>query len=145
VQPGYAAEAVPEAIRACRSLPRDAERLACYDKAIAHIEAGTTADADVSPENMFGGSPAIATPLPSQPEKAPEELKQITGKVISVSLTANGLMDLKLDNDQVWRQLEAETALSIQSGDSVTISRASFGTFRLTDKRGRSARFKRVR
>ena len=145
VQAGYAAEAVPEAIRACRSLPRDAERLACYDKAIAHIEAGTPADAAVTPENMFGGSPAIAPPPAAKPEKAPEELKQITGKVVSVSLTANGLMELELDNDQVWRQLDAETKLTVETGDSVTISRASLGTFRLIDKRGRSARFKRVR
>ena len=144
-QAGHAAEALPEAIRACKTLPRDAERLAYYGKAIAHIEAGTAADAAVSPENMFGGSPAIAPPAPPKAEKEREELKQITAKVVSVSLTANGLMDLALDNDQVWRQLDDETRLTIENGDSVTISRASLGTFRLTDKRGRSARFKRVR
>ena len=62
-----------------------------------------------------------------------------------MSRTVNGLIELRLDNEQVWRQTDADTTLTIETGDSVTISRASLGTFRLTDKRGRSSRFKRVR
>ena len=33
----------------------------------------------------------------------------------------------------------------IEPRDQVTVERASFGTFRLTDKRGHSARFKRLK
>ena len=40
VQGSHAAETLPEPIRACQSLRRDTERLACYDKAVAHIESG---------------------------------------------------------------------------------------------------------
>ena len=145
MQGSHAADALPQAIRACKSLLRDAERLACYDKAVAHVESGAATDASLSPENMFGGSPAIASLPDPQNQTEREELKQITGKVVSVSRTVNGLVELRLDNDQVWRQQEADTSLTIETGDSVTISRASLGTFRLTDKRGRSSRFKRVR
>ena len=145
IQGSHAADALPEPIKACVSLRKDSERLACYDKAVAHIESGAATDAALSPENMFGGSTAITPPPGPQNQAEREELKQITGKVVSVNRTVNGLIELRMDNDQVWRQQETDTTLVIEIGDSVTISRASLGTFRLTDKRGRSSRFKRVR
>ncbi len=145
MQYSHAADALPEPIRACVSLRKDSERLACYDKAVAHIESGAATEAGLTPENMFGGSTAITPPPGAQNQTEREELQQITGKVLSVSRTVNGLVELRLDNDQVWRQHDSETTLTIETGDSVTITRASLGTFRLTDKRGRSARFKRVR
>ena len=138
-----AAEALPESLRACVSLKRDLERLACYDRAVASIQSGNEAAA-TSPENMFGvTSDMVAKPQPT--EKKREELQQISGQVVSVGRSENGLLELALDNDQVWRQQDSETTLIIETGDSVTISRASLGTFRITDKRGRSARFRRVR
>ena len=145
MQYSHAADALPEPIRACVSLRKDAERLACYDRAVAHIESGAATGAELTPENMFGGSTAITPPPGHQNQTEREELQQITGKVVSVSRTVNGLVELRLDNDQVWRQHDSGTTLTIETGDSVTISRASLGTFRLTDKRGRSSRFKRVR
>lgn len=145
VQVGHAADALPEPIKACVSLRKDSERLACYDKAVAHIESGAATDAALTPENMFGGSTAITPPPASQNQTEREELKQITGKVVSVSRTVNGLLELRLDNDQVWRQQDTGEYLTLETGDSVTISRASLGTFRLTDKRGRYSRVKRVR
>jgi hypothetical protein len=142
---GHAAETFPEALRTCVSLRRDVERLACYDRVVASIEKGEATTATTSPENMFGASSAMTPKAKSSREGEPEELMQISGQVVSVGLTASGLVELALDNDQVWRQQDSDTVLSIKTGDSVTISRASLGTFRITDKRGRSARFKRVR
>ena len=52
---------------------------------------------------------------------------------------------MTLDNGQVWRQQDADVTLTIEPGDAVTVVRASMGTFRITDKRGRSARFKRMK
>ena len=125
-QAAGAAEAVHEAIKSCTQMRNDTERLACYDRAVAHIESGEAAP---SKENMFGANTALATPR--KPERdADDDLKQMT---------------LTLDNGQIWRQQDADATLVIEIDDSVTISRASLGTFRLTDKRGRSARFRRVR
>lgn len=145
LQVGQAAEALPEALKACVTLRHDIERLACYDRAVASIQSGSATATTNSPENMFGAHTAM-TPRQKAPEESKrEELKQITGQVVSVGRTESGLLELALDNDQVWRQQESETTLIIETGDSVTISRASLGTFRITDKRGRSARFRRVR
>jgi len=55
------------------------------------------------------------------------------------------MIQLVLDNGQVWRQQDADVKLVIEKGDIVTIARAAMGTFRITDKSGRFARFKRVR
>ena len=139
-----AADALPEPIRACSGLRKDAERLACYDKAVAHIESGSAAPAP-SPENMFGASAAIVPERQAEPENKDKELKEIRGTVVSLTRSAEGLITLTLDNEQVWRQTDTENTPTVEIGDSVTISRASLGTFRLVDKRGRTSRFKRIR
>jgi len=138
--------AVPEALKACATIKRDSERLACYDHAISDLNAGKAATPQASAENMFGASPAIAPPPPSAaPEAKRDELKQITAQVVSLKRQEDGGLVLTLDNDQVWRQQDSDSHLFVETGDSITISRASLGTFRITDTRGRSARFKRVR
>ena len=142
---GHAESALPEAFRPCLSLRRDSERLACYDRVVASLEKGGETPAGATPENMFGAHTAMVAKPTTPQEGGREELQQISGKVVSVRRTESGLMELVLDNDQLWRQQDSDTVLIIQSGDSVTISRASLGTFRIADKRGRSARFKRVR
>lgn len=150
LQPAQAAEALPQPLRTCAGIQNDTERLACYDAAVSHIESGTAAP---SPENMFGATAATRAPAQSPEAKADkkareapqEDLRQISGKVVAMGRSEGGMPVLTLDNDQVWRQQDADIALTLEIGDSVTITRASLGTFRLTDKRGRSARFRRLR
>jgi hypothetical protein len=138
-----AAEVLPEPLRTCVAIRNDTERLACFDAAVAHIESGTAAP---SHENMFGASAASRAPVKRDPAEPPkEDLREISGKIVALGRSEGGMTLLTLDNDQVWRQQDADATLTLEIGDSVTITRASLGTFRLTDKRGRSARFRRVR
>lgn len=139
-----AADAVPERVKACVSMRRDAERLACFDRAVADLEVGNQAPA-ASPEDMFGANNIInAASAANQPTKR-EDLKQISGVITSLRHADDGMIVLDLDNGQSWRQQDQEVSLMIATGDTVTVTRASLGTFRIADKRGRSARFKRVR
>lgn len=136
---------LPAHLQPCVSLQRDSERLACYDKAVAALIRGDESVSPVSAENMFGASTGLAA---AQPEREPvkrEELRQITGTVTSLRRTDDGMMVLELDNGQVWRQQDSEVRLNVASGDTVTIARAALGTFRIADKTGRFARFKRIR
>ncbi len=73
------------------------------------------------------------------------ELRQITAVVTSLRRTDDGMIVLELDNGQVWRQQDTDVVLTVNDGDTVTVMRATLGTFRIADKRGRSARFRRVR
>jgi hypothetical protein len=141
-----AGDPLPEQLKTCVSLQRDAERLACYDRAVGLIRSGNTASPGPSPENMFGASTSIEPARQAPGAGEPEELKQISGHVTAMHWTTEDkLMVVTLDNGQVWRQQDLDAHLTVDVGDSVTIARASLGTFRITDKRGHSARFKRVR
>jgi hypothetical protein len=139
------AEALPEHLKPCVSLQRDAERLACYDKAVANLLSGDQGAKPVSAENMFGASTGISRPEAEQPAVKRQELRQISGTVTSLRHTDDGMIVLELDNGQVWRQQDAEVRLMVATGDPVTIVRASLGTFRIADKTGRFARFRRIR
>lgn len=141
-----AAESVlPEALEACASLRKDGERLACFDKAVAALRKGEAVTAQVSPEIMFGANSETAGASPASREVKREELRQITGTVTSLRHTNDGMMVLELDNGQVWRQQDSDVRLLVSQGETVTISRASLGTFRISDKTGRFARFRRVK
>jgi len=139
-----AADVLPEHIKACISLRRDSERLACFDRAVVQIQNGTDAP-PISAENMFGANGDVTATEEAQREIKREELRQITGVVASLRHVDDGMILLALDNGQVWRQQDRDVTLTIDTGDTVTVLRASLGTFRIADKRGRSARFKRVR
>lgn len=137
------ADAVPPVIEACLKLSRDAERLACYDRAVMALKSGESLD-DATPENMFGATTDLRK-SPAADDIRRDELKQISGTVTSVRRGKDGMMVIELDNGQVWRQQDTDVHMMISSGDTVTIARASMGTFRIADKTGRFARFKRVR
>ena len=142
----WAADPLPEPLKICVSMRNDAERLTCYDQAVASIRSGPAAAPPPSAENMFGATPAVASPKQAPAESPREDLQQITGRVTATRVvTDDKLLVLTLDNGQVWRQQDLDSHLTIDVDDSVTIVRASLGTFRITDKRGHSARFKRVR
>jgi len=143
--PVFAAETMPASIEACSRLSHDSERLACYDKAVNLAKAGGEGAPAPSAENMFGANGDIAESRGTVPEVKREELKQISGTVTSLHRGDDGMIRLELDNGQVWRQQDAGIRLLVAVGDQVTIVRATLGTFRLTDKTGRFARFKRVR
>lgn len=135
---------LPAAIEACAGLPRDAERLACYDKAVGALRAGQ-AISGATAENMFGATRDLVDASPELRETKQEELKQISGTVTSLRHSDDGMMILQLDNGQVWRQQDSSVRLMVATGDQVTVVRASMGTFRIADKSGRFARFKRLR
>jgi hypothetical protein len=140
-----AQESLPKHLRPCVSLQRDSERLVCYDKAVANMLSGDESAKPVSAENMFGASTGIPRTAAEREQVKREELAQISGIVTSLRQVDDGMIIIELDNGQVWRQQDNQVRLMIASGDKVTIARASLGTFRIADKTGRFARFKRVR
>jgi hypothetical protein len=82
------------------------------------------------------------TPPPSAQE--PESIDEITAQVASMQTLARGERVITLDNGQVWQTVDTNELL-LKAGDSVTISRAALGTFRLATSSHRTARVKRLR
>jgi hypothetical protein len=129
---------VPPELRVCVSIPRNAERLACFDRAIAVLEGGTLAAA--TPESTFGLG-ASNREAPAAAESA--DLQSVESTVKGFSRAGDGSIVIHLENGQSWRQLSGGDTL-LKAGDSVTINRAALGSFQMKVPSGRSAKVRRV-
>jgi hypothetical protein len=112
----------------CAELRDDAERLACYD-----AEFGKPTAAVSTPAPAAGGAP----PQP--------EIASVTSVVAAVARKRDGRFLITLANGQVWAQSELESKASVEAGDTVTVRRASFGSYLIVTKAGIATRAKRVK
>ncbi len=144
---------VPAAIRACMSISRNSERLACFDRAVkAVVDKGPAAAAESSRsrEEVFGiPAPRSAAP-PARDAPAvkadvqPQELESISSTVKSMRTTSDGRILIELENGQVWRH-EEERQLLLKPGDPVKIVRGTLKSFRIVTPSQHIARVTRVR
>jgi hypothetical protein len=134
VLPGVAlllvASVVPTVVHAaaphaCATVSDDAERLACYDRTF--------------------GTPAEPKPLPDPPAQAAERLPEKFTATVSKIEWRNGTFIATLDNGQVWKQSERDSRIQIAARETVTVRRASLGSYLLSGTQGIAARVKRVR
>src|SRR4051812_42277592 len=130
--------AVPPEILGCASISRNAERLACFDSAIATLTAGKASGPAPTPESRFGRlSSSRAVPEASTAERA--DLQSVTSTVQSFGRADDGSLIVNLENGQRWKQISGADLL-IKKGDSVTINRAALGSFQMILPTGRSAK-----
>src|SRR5689334_5299420 len=108
----------------CTSVRDNAERLACYDRSF-----GTPAEPKALPDA-----------LPAR-EVVPEKFNAVVSKIE----WRNGVFVVTLDNGQVWVQSERDSRVQIEANETVTIRKASLGSFLLSGKQGIGARVKRLR
>ena len=142
----------------CSDLFDDAQRLACYDAAFgkpSRTPAGgsTSAPSVTAPaaRSAVTASPSASSPAPvvraapvapvavPAPAAAPAPAAQPlvgTSAVTQVARTANGRFVVTLDNGQVWAQLERDPAAEVQTGDQVTVRKASLGSYMMVTKSG---------
>jgi hypothetical protein len=134
---------LPPELRSCVAIQRNAERLACFDRAIEVLAAGKdgAALAAATPESSFGLTTSVReTPASSEGESGDLQSVQATVKGFS---RADGSLVIRLDNGQSWRQLSGGDTL-LKVGDSVTIDRAALGSFQMKVPSGRSAKVRRI-
>lgn len=109
----------------CTGIQDDRERLACYDRTF-----GTPAEPK-----------ALADPPPLKAELLPDKF---TAKVSRFEWR-NGVFIATLDNGQVWLQSERDSRVQIEAGQTVTVRRASLGSFFISTDQGIAARVRRLR
>jgi hypothetical protein len=136
-----AADAVPPALRACASLKKNSERLACYDLTIEQLTSDAAAP-ERSAEAMFGASAAHSNEAATTVER--EELSSLTAHVTALNYDASGALLIDLDNGQQWRQTSGSTSPLLEIGHEITITRAALNSFRMSTPSGRALKVKRI-
>ncbi len=156
-----AQDSLPGQLTACVAIPGVLQRLACYDRVAHSISPAIAAAprsipaqkpiANAAPSAAYVAPPlAMAAPpgLGSErlPQAAASQRKQeLIAGVTAVSYDPRGRFTITLDNGQVWRQLEGDTAV-LQSTRiaTVRISRGSLGSYDL-NVIGRNASYRVLR
>lgn len=138
---------VPPEFVACSRIQKNAERLACYDRAVAYLgQPAGQQTAAPSPETSFGLQASVPQPPAAARETTKDdEVTSITARVTKVSADREGKKVLELDNGQTWRELNKSGYLSIEIGDEITITRAALGSFMMSAPNSRPFRVRRVR
>ncbi len=137
------ADRLIESLRACASLSNDGERLSCFDRTVQLLESGEhAAKPAASAEEMFGMGRVARQNTDSTKR---EELTQVTSKVKSVSRAGDNTPVISLENGQVWQGTEETRSLLLEPGDTVTVSRAALGSFRMATPHGRGLKVRRLR
>jgi len=157
------------ALRACRDISDDAQRLACYDaltlapeaeRAVAPsgspqtesvrtpAAAATTATVAVpaspSPEELFGRDAAQSGEIIRQAAGIPQ-LDKLRTRITAVAEDPSGKAIVTIANGQVWNQLDRPPA-RLTPGEEIEIRRAAMGSFLLVrNVGGRGIRVRRLR
>ncbi|HEX7374926.1 MAG TPA: hypothetical protein VF277_08120 [Steroidobacteraceae bacterium] len=142
----------------CTTIAEDAARLSCYDAAFGMPRA-TSRPRQASASEA--ASPATATAAATSTTAGAEnfglsqervaasqgEATTITAKVVSVaSIAEPGRWSVTLDNGQVWEQRETtNSSLRPRPGATVTIRKASLGSYLLSMPNRGTSRVRRVK
>jgi len=160
----HAHAAAGENAAQCAGMSDDHARLACYDsifrgggaqqqgapsgspEAAAQASAATGAAAPPArgnPQEDFGLTEAAKEAR--DPEAAARVPQSINGKVASVARRPTGEFVATLDNGQVWTQIDSYPTVRLSPGDTVTIKKASLGSFLLVTPSKAIARVRRMK
>jgi hypothetical protein len=115
-----------QAAQACTRLLDAAARLSCYDAAFAASKPPTAAQsAAAKPEPLarFGDDGGL------RPESRTELPRSMTVRVQQVTILPHGQYRLALENGQVWRTTQEDSALEFKATEMVTFSRRVMGGY----------------
>jgi hypothetical protein len=154
----------PPGLQACALIAADAARLACYDR-LAGREASAAVTVPAAPASPASSAPAPApaaasvtaaapAAAPAPPKESfglyaaehpapPPAPKAMEARVVALGTGANGQMTVTLEGGQLWELLDPDPLLAV--GDTVTITRASLGSFMLQTPTRRLHRARRLR
>jgi hypothetical protein len=160
-----AAQPASAGFESCGPVSDDKERLACFDHELAlqKTRKQTVAPASATAP-ASAGAPVVArsTPPPAEltPEQAmgltPAKILQIQGgtsatklnklsvKVEGVSTNSTGREVFRLENGQVWSQVEPDSNFKVQPGDTVVLTRGALDSFFMSANSHMNTRVRRA-
>ena len=132
-----------DGLGSCRTIAEDRERLACYDALASDTPPATEPPATISAESLFGRD-AAQTSAVLQRQTGISTPQILDVEIRSVETRADGKLQLSLQNDQRWEQIDGRP-LDLAAGDQVRIRKGAFGSYLLHKQTGgRSMRVRRI-
>lgn len=134
----------------CADVANETERLACYDRETARIQAPASAAPVV--QEVAPAAPQAATVATSKTDAPPANVddfgkdekmrreereeesgpvKEIHAVIVSIEQSRYGKRTFTLDNGQVWTEKFVMKAMRLESGDTVRIKSGSLGSYKL--------------
>jgi hypothetical protein len=130
-------------VRGCMPIADDAERVACYDRALGRRSSAAAAQA--APAPSAAASEEFGLSEQARREREGVDLADsIDGTVAAVGRNTANRQVVTLHNGQVWVQAEATTRVRLKAGDVVTIKRAAMGSYILAKPNHGAMRVKRL-
>jgi hypothetical protein len=154
-QPSAARDAgAAKAVFACRAIAAEAERLACYDREVAALEAAEAADKVVivdqteikkARRDLFG-FPLPRIGLFGKRDGTPaEEINRVEEKLASFGTDGSGRALFTLANGGKWVQTDNQPVLGDpKPGDTVVIESAALGSYKASIGGRRAIRVRRL-
>lgn len=148
----------------CRSIADEAQRLACYDGAVGRlqeaqntgnlvaVDRGQAQEMDreafgfslPSLSRIFGGGNSGGGNSSSATTPQFERIEEIQMTVESVTHRRNMPSTFRMTNGQVWVQIDSEVARNVREGGTVTVRRATLGSYLMSvDAGGPAIRVRR--
>jgi len=118
-----------KSLQACTLLGDDAARLSCYDAALGAAKppaARQSSAVKTEAAAKFGDNGQL------HPDTKADLPKSVTVQIQQVTPLPYGLYRLTLENGQVWRTTEADSALAFKANDTVAISRRALGGYEIS-------------
>ena len=119
-----------DGLGSCRTIAEDRERLACYDALASDTPPATEPPATISAESLFGRD-AAQTSAVLQRQTGISTPQILDVEIRSVETRADGKLQLSLQNDQRWEQIDGRP-LDLAAGDQVRIRKGAFGSYLLS-------------
>jgi len=137
-----------EQVYACRNISDEAQRLACYDGAVGRLQEAQTTGTLVAVDRgqaqemdreafgfqlpslarIFGGGTGGGNQSAASTPRF-ERIDNIQMTIASVTHRRHLPSTFRMTNGQVWVQIDDEVARNVRDGGSVTIERASLGSY----------------
>lgn len=150
---GGPAQAVVDAIDACRSIGDDDERLACFDRAANQLNTAIAskeiiildrAETRKARRSLFGFTLPRLRLFGNETDEESEAIREINATIASAAPTGQGLWRITLSEGGVWQTTEADSAIIARAGQPVRIRAGALGSYFARFSNGRSVRARRV-
>ena len=131
-------------VQSCISIENNQARLACFDQSTAEA-LPKKAQVIVEPAAK-SPTPAVSTTSKLPPKQTPREAQEefkVVANIIEARTIARGKWRLKLDNGQIWQEVEPGRN-RYKAGLQVTIESGFMGSYTLQTKGKRARKFKPI-